>query len=99
MEQGTGKTKVIIDTAAYLYGKGEIDCFVIIAWPNGVHRNWIDTELDEDMPNWCPYKACWYSSNLTKYKKKEIEDVYNFDKGCGLSASMQKPLFLIKPKS
>lgn len=37
MEQGTGKTKVIIDTAAYLYGKGEIDCFVIIAWPNGVH--------------------------------------------------------------
>lgn len=33
MEQGTGKTKVIIDTAAYLYGKGEIDCFVIIAWP------------------------------------------------------------------
>ena len=81
MEQGTGKTKVIIDTAAYLYGKGEIDCFVIIAWPNGVHRNWIDTELDEDMPNWCPYKACWYSSNLTKAKKKEIEDVYNFDKG------------------
>ena len=30
MEQGTGKTKVIIDSAAYLYANGAIDCMFVI---------------------------------------------------------------------
>ena len=37
MEQGTGKTKVALDTAAYLYLNGKIDTLVVIA-PNGVHQ-------------------------------------------------------------
>ena len=64
MEQGTGKTKVIIDNAAYLYGKGEITALVVIA-PNGVHRNWI-REVNTHMPDWCPRKSFYYTSNMTK---------------------------------
>ncbi|MCP4897732.1 MAG: DEAD/DEAH box helicase [bacterium] len=48
-EQGTGKTKAIIDTAAFLYDHGEIDTILVIA-PNGVHRNWITDEIPVHMP-------------------------------------------------
>lgn len=74
MEQGTGKTKVIIDTACYLYGEGKIDMLVVVAWPNGVHRNWVDNELEEDMS--VPYMAAYWSSNHdTKTKRRELRKV------------------------
>jgi hypothetical protein len=41
MEMRTGKTKVIIDTAAYLYDQGKIDGLLIIA-PKGNYRDWLD---------------------------------------------------------
>ena len=40
-EQGLGKTKMSIDTAAHLFRLGWID-FVMIVAPNDVHRNWIE---------------------------------------------------------
>ena len=49
MEQGTGKSKVIIDNIAYLYRKGNIDT-VIIAAPKGVYRNWYASEFKAHMP-------------------------------------------------
>ncbi len=49
-EQGTGKTKPTIDTAAHLYLKGEIDCLIVIA-PGGVERNWKSDELPTHMPD------------------------------------------------
>jgi hypothetical protein len=67
-EQGCGKTKVIIDTASYLFQKEKIDILIIIA-PNGVHRNWITDEI----PTHCNIRnsnAIW-SSSMTK-KQKEI---------------------------
>jgi SNF2 family DNA or RNA helicase len=48
-EQGTGKTKPTIDTAAYLYEAGEIDALIVVA-PNGVHRNWKSDELPKHLP-------------------------------------------------
>lgn len=49
-EQGCGKTKPAIDTAAYLYEKGEIDAVIIVA-PGGVHRNWLSDELPKHLPD------------------------------------------------
>jgi SNF2 family DNA or RNA helicase len=49
MEQGTGKTKVILDNVAYLYNKGEINALIVIA-PNGVHRNWVTDEAPKHLP-------------------------------------------------
>ena len=48
-EQGCGKTKPTIDTAAMLYEADKIDALVVVA-PNGVHRNWITDELPAHMP-------------------------------------------------
>lgn len=55
MEAGTGKTKVIIDTAAWLWGQGKIDG-VLILGPNGVHRQWIEEQLPLHLPDWVPHE-------------------------------------------
>lgn len=75
MEQGTGKTKVTLDTACYLYEQGEIEALIIVAWPNGVHRNWVDYELPEDMAHW-PYAATWWSAKQTVAKRDEFAEVF-----------------------
>tara|TARA_R110000803_G_scaffold38137_4_gene82338 strand:+ start:57 stop:1754 length:1698 start_codon:yes stop_codon:yes gene_type:complete len=74
MEQGTGKTKVIIDNAAYLYGRGEISALVIIA-PNGVHRNWLSKEIPAHMPDWCPHDSVYYYSGITSRDTEKIHKV------------------------
>ena len=65
MEQGTGKTKVIIDNSAYLYANNKINFLVVIA-PNGVHRNWINNELPLHLPDWCPRESFYYTSGMGK---------------------------------
>lgn len=49
-EQGTGKTKPIIDNAAYLFEKDAIDAVVVVA-PSGVHRNWLTDEIPAHLPD------------------------------------------------
>lgn len=43
-EQGTGKTKVILDNFFYLWGRDLIEGALILA-PKGVHSNWVRNEL------------------------------------------------------
>ena len=74
MEQGTGKTKIIIDNAAYLYGRGKINCLIVIA-PNGVHRNWLNNEIPVHMPKWCPINSIYYQSGMNKAHTKKFNDV------------------------
>ena len=73
MEQGTGKTKVVIDNSAYLYSKGEIQSLVVIA-PNGVHRNWI-REVETHLPDWCKYEITYYRSGMNKKETEAFESV------------------------
>lgn len=49
-EQGTGKTKGLIDNAALLACEGAIDAAFVLA-PNGVHRNWVVEELPKHWPS------------------------------------------------
>jgi SNF2 family DNA or RNA helicase len=49
-EQGCGKSKLGVDTAAWLYLQGLIDGGVVVA-PNGVHSNWRDNELPAHLPD------------------------------------------------
>lgn len=53
MEQGTGKTKVAIDTAAWLRSRNEIDAMLIIC-PNDVKDVWPE-ELAVHMVDWVDY--------------------------------------------
>lgn len=53
MDMGTGKSKVAIDTAAYLYLKGEIDTLVVLG-NKGSYKNWVLNELPAHMPEEIP---------------------------------------------
>jgi SNF2 family DNA or RNA helicase len=78
MEQGTGKTKVIIDTACHLYGLGRIEGVLVIA-PNGVHRNWILNEIPTHHPEWAPYKSAYWSASANKAELKTLENLHDKD--------------------
>jgi SNF2 family DNA or RNA helicase len=77
MEQGTGKSKVALDTSCYLYANGKIDAVLIIA-PNGVNRNWILNECPAHIPDYINHKTAWYSSNPSKKEEKAISDTLGF---------------------
>lgn len=61
MEQRTGKTKIIIDTAVQLHAAGRIRMLVVIA-PNDVHRDWVELQL----PAHCgvPVEAAFWRSSI-----------------------------------
>jgi hypothetical protein len=85
MEQGTGKSKVIIDTAAYLYANNKITAMIIIA-PNGVHRNWLKNEVPFHLPEWCPRKTAYYYAGMKKGDKKEWDKVCSSDEALKIFA-------------
>jgi SNF2 family DNA or RNA helicase len=61
-EQGTGKSKLTIDTAGWMFLRGKIDCLLVLA-PNGVHRNWTLAEVPTHLPAEVPRTTLlWHSS-------------------------------------
>jgi len=71
---GTGKSFMLINNAAMLYDKGEINAMLIVA-PKGVYRNWYSSEIPKHMPEHISYKmACWNASPR-KAEKEEMEDM------------------------
>jgi hypothetical protein len=50
MEMGTGKTKVFIDNAAYLWHNNLIDAVIVFA-PNGVHEQFVTEQIPIHMPS------------------------------------------------
>lgn len=71
-EQGTGKSKLTIDTLGHLYDTGKVDAAIVVA-PNGVHRNWITDELPTHLPPSVPLRAFAYSSPSAAAKWHERE--------------------------
>ena len=48
-QQRVRKTEPATRTFRYHYGRGHVDALLVFAWPNGVHRTWID-EIQKDFP-------------------------------------------------
>ena len=71
MEMGTGKSKVAIDTFAYLYDEGKIDSVLLIA-PKGVYRNWIDREIPKHLPDHIRYTSAVWTAAKSKTKICEL---------------------------
>lgn len=71
MEQGTGKSKVTVDTAAWLYNTGKIDAMLVIA-PNGVHSNWVINEIPAHMPEYIQCHSAIYRSSMNKEEEKKL---------------------------
>jgi superfamily II DNA or RNA helicase len=76
MEMGTGKTKVVIDTAAWLYAQGKLDFLLVVA-PNEVHKNWILREMPVHLPDWCPARTAIWSSDMKAHDKKQYEKLWD----------------------
>lgn len=75
-----GKTKVIIDNAAYLWKIKRLHTVIIVTL-NGVHRNWLDKEVPEDLPDWCP-RSTWFIRNpMTKRHRRAFEETFDFNEG------------------
>jgi SNF2 family DNA or RNA helicase len=69
-EQGTGKSKLTIDTIGHLYTEGKVDAVIVVA-PNGVHRNWVTDELPTHMPPSIDYAAHAYKSESPMTKRQQ----------------------------
>lgn len=70
MEMGTGKSKVIVDTIAWLYDTGRIDSVVIVA-PKGVYRNWEYNEFPTHLPDHVRFNlAAWTAAPKKKDQEK-----------------------------
>jgi len=50
LDMGLGKSKIIIDTASYLFGSGKINGLVVIG-PKSALRSWSEQQLPTHMPN------------------------------------------------
>ena len=77
MEMGTGKTKVLLDNAAMLYDKGEINGLLIIA-PKGVYRNWYENEIPKHLPDHIQKKVVlWKTSDKSIKQQKLLNTMFD----------------------
>ncbi len=78
MEQGTGKTKVVIDFACQRYAEGAIDALLVLA-PTDVAMGWVIDALPKDMSPQVPYVSAWYESNPLVSHRKVMDRVWDRD--------------------
>ena len=98
MEMGTGKSKVLLDSAAILYDKGHINGLLLIA-PKGVYKNWYDSEIPTHLPDHIEKKVIlWKTSDKSKKQMSLLNTLFetgtdlhilimnveSFSKGAGL---------------
>ena len=76
MEMGTGKSKVLLDNAAMLYDKGQINGLLLIA-PKGVYKNWYDQEVPVHLPDHIEKKmVLWKTSDKSQKQKKILNTLF-----------------------
>lgn len=79
-EMRTGKSRVIVDTAAYQYEAGVINGVVIVAYPSAVHVNWAENEFPAYLPPRIPRKIVAWSSKRasTRAFRDDLDDLLVF---------------------
>jgi SNF2 family DNA or RNA helicase len=75
MDMGTGKSKVLLDTASMLYDKGRIETLLIVA-PKGVYQNWLQKEIPIHMPEHIIYHTVAWTPAVTKKKQAELATLF-----------------------
>lgn len=70
-DQGTGKTKIMIDTFAYNVQKGRVNGLLVIA-PNAVKATWEDDELPTHTPDWLDTDVFVWDTKTKKFAEKWI---------------------------
>lgn len=88
LEQGTGKSRITIDTAAWLYAQGEIDGVLVVA-PNGVQRNWITDEFPKHLHPDVPHFGFCYSTRRagTQEQGRKVDALFAYKEFATLAMS------------
>lgn len=73
-EMGTGKSKVIIDTATWLFVAGEIDGVLILS-DKGSYMGWYHDEIDKHLPLMFPSRRAYWSSSMRSKDRKPLEEI------------------------
>jgi len=82
MDMGSCKSKIVVDTAAYLHMAGKIQNLLIIA-PKGVYRNWLASyddagaivggEVVLDLPSHIKYIEAFYDAKALKADRDKLD--------------------------
>ena len=72
---GSGKSSLGVNVAGWLFETGKIDACAIIA-PNGVHRQWINQQIPEHLPDRIPRISAYWSANARKAEKEALEALW-----------------------
>lgn len=72
MEQGTGKTRVMIDTASDLRAKGNIDG-VLVVCPNSVKDVWVE-EIPAMAPEWSEHETVMWSAGASRRQRDQVAE-------------------------
>lgn len=70
-----GKSKVVIDNAAYLYLEEKIEGQVVIA-PKGVYLNWVESELPTHMSPAVRHEVAYWSSYANKEEREALRKLH-----------------------
>jgi SNF2 family DNA or RNA helicase len=73
-EMGTMKSKVILDTATWLFIRGEIDGLLIIS-DKGCYMNWPDREIPKQVHESVPTRIAYWSSYMWADEKRDLDKV------------------------
>lgn len=89
MEQGTGKTKALLDDAAdiFLNGgeNGPIDTLIIVA-PNGVHAQWVNEQVPEHLSASVPWAGGYTVASPTPAEALRLSNAKLFKGGLRIIA-------------
>ncbi len=77
MEQGTGKTKVAIDTTVWMLTQSRIDALLVVC-PNGVKSVWPE-EWEIHCPDYVEYAVTVYSATMKKADREALEAVLHYN--------------------
>jgi len=72
LEMGTGKTKILLDTAVLLARHRDLDGLLVIA-PKGTYANWVRQEIPRHWPSDSPRSVLLWEGDGTKRKQESLE--------------------------
>jgi SNF2 family DNA or RNA helicase len=72
LEMGVGKTKIAIDTAAYLYNKKQIKAMLVVA-PKTICRNWSEKEIPAHLHDDIQWQVVVWRSGSKTFEKELMQ--------------------------
>ncbi len=77
LEMGTGKSKILLDVAAWLYDHGKIDALLVFA-PKGAYMSWVDEHVPTHLPDHVPRYVAWWDAGGGAAHERTYETLWRF---------------------